>query len=66
MDGLLLTLGVIGLFLLRVGVPVLVLIVLGYAIDRWQSRREAEIERLYGQHSDNGGYSGDTAHAHAR
>lgn len=48
MNDLLLALGVAGLFFVRVGVPVLALIGLGILIDRWQSKREAEIDKLYG------------------
>jgi hypothetical protein len=39
MDGLLLTLSVIFLFLLRIGVPVLMLVTFGVLLDRWQRRR---------------------------
>ena len=40
MEQLLLTLSIAILFLLRLGVPVIVLITLGVVIDRWQSKRE--------------------------
>jgi hypothetical protein len=40
-------LAVLGLFVLRIGVPVVVLITLGILIDRWQSRREAEVRNMY-------------------
>ena len=40
MDQLLLTLSVAALFLLRIGVPVVMLITVGIGIDRWQSHRE--------------------------
>lgn len=33
-----LVLSVIGLFMLRIGIPLLLLIVLGTIIDRWQSK----------------------------
>lgn len=36
---------VTGLFLLRVGIPVVMLVVLGILIDKWQTRREAELRR---------------------
>ena len=39
MNGLWMALGIVGLFFLRIGVPLLVLIGLGIALDRWQSRR---------------------------
>jgi len=45
MDGILSVLSVAGLFLLRVGVPVVVLVLVGILIDRWQSKRDAEIQR---------------------
>ena len=38
-------LGVVGLFLLRVGLPVVFLIGLGLIIDRWQNKRNAELQR---------------------
>lgn len=43
-DDLMLTLSVIVLFLLRIGVPVLILVTLGVLLDRWQSRRALRIE----------------------
>lgn len=43
MEQLLLTLGVAVLFSLRIGVPVLVLLLLGILIDRWQSKREQNV-----------------------
>jgi hypothetical protein len=48
MDGVLEVLSVVGLFMLRIGVPVLLLVALGIAIDRWQSRREEYIDQRYG------------------
>ncbi len=48
MDGVLAILSVIGLFMLRIGVPVLLLVALGIVIDRWQSRREEYIDQRYG------------------
>ena len=38
MNEILLALSVVALFLIRIGVPVAVLIVLGILIDRWQSK----------------------------
>lgn len=38
-------LAVAGLFLLRVGLPLVALIVLGLLVDRWQTRRNEEIKR---------------------
>jgi hypothetical protein len=40
-------LAVLGLFMLRIGVPVVILITLGILIDRWQSRRDAEVRSMY-------------------
>ena len=48
MDGVLAVLSVVGLFMLRIGVPVLLLVALGIIIDRWQSRREEYIDKRYG------------------
>ena len=39
MNSLWIVLGVVGLFFLRIGVPLLILIGLGIALDRWQGRR---------------------------
>ena len=47
MDEILSVLSVAGLFLVRVGLPVLVLVVLGILIDRWQTGREAEALRKF-------------------
>jgi hypothetical protein len=44
MDQLLLSLSVIGLFVLRIGVPMLILVGIGIAIDRWQSHREKQYQ----------------------
>ena len=46
MNELLAVAGVMGLFMVRVGVPVLVLVTLGLLVDRWQTRREVEISRM--------------------
>ncbi len=43
MEQLLLVLGVAAAFLLRIGVPVILLIGLGILIDRWQNKREESI-----------------------
>lgn len=40
-------LSVVGLFLLRIGVPVVLLIGLGILVDRWQTKREAEMRAQY-------------------
>jgi hypothetical protein len=44
MNELVTILGVAALFLLRIGIPVILLVGLGLLIDRWQSKREAEIQ----------------------
>lgn len=44
MEQLLLTLSVIVLFLVRIGVPVIILISLGAIIERWQNKREQNIQ----------------------
>jgi hypothetical protein len=48
MDGILAVLSVAGLFMLRIGVPVLVLVALGILVDRWQTRRDEHINQRYG------------------
>lgn len=40
MDDLLMVLNVAVLFILRIGVPVILLVSLGILIDRWQSNRD--------------------------
>lgn len=47
MNELMMVVGVAGLFLLRIGIPVLLLIGVGLLIDRWQSKREDEMQREY-------------------
>lgn len=44
MDELITTLAVAALFLIRIGVPVMLLVGLGVLIDRWQSKREHDLE----------------------
>ena len=51
MEQLLLTLSIVALFLLRLGVPVIVLISLGVGIDRWQSRREQTAQQTSHKHA---------------
>lgn len=46
MNDLMLTLSVIILFLVRIGVPVFVLVTIGILLDRWQSRRETDINSI--------------------
>lgn len=47
MENLSLTLSVVVLFVLRIGIPVLLLIILGVLIDRWQTAREKQIRGRY-------------------
>lgn len=37
---------VIGLFVLRIGVPIMLLVGLGLLIDRWQTHRAAAVRRM--------------------
>lgn len=46
MDDLMLIIGVAGMFLLRIGIPVLLLITLGVLIDRWQTKRENDVRQF--------------------
>lgn len=50
MEQLLLTLSIAALFLLRIGVPVIILITIGIVIDRWQNHREQELRPTTHQH----------------
>lgn len=50
MDDLMLIIGVAGLFLLRIGIPVLLLITLGILIDRWQTKRENAVRQFQDRH----------------
>lgn len=45
MDEIMMVLSIAGLFLIRVGIPVILLVALGVLIDRWQSKREAELTK---------------------
>ena len=38
-------LSVAGLFLIRVGIPVLALVTVGILVDRWQKKREMALEK---------------------
>jgi hypothetical protein len=44
MEQLLLVLSVAGAFLIRIGIPVILLITVGILVDRWQSHREKSEE----------------------
>lgn len=46
MSEILVVLSVVGLFLLRVGIPVVLLVGLGILIDRWQTKREVEARKM--------------------
>jgi hypothetical protein len=39
-------LAVVALFMVRVGLPIILLIALGLLIDRWQSKRNDEIKQM--------------------
>ncbi len=43
MEDIMAALSVAAIFVLRIGIPVLVLVTLGFLIDRWQSKREDEL-----------------------
>lgn len=45
MNEFLTVVSVIVLFLVRIGIPVIMLVALGLLIDRWQSHREHDIQR---------------------
>ena len=47
MQNIQLILGVALMFFLRIGLPLLLLIILGTLIDRWQTARENEIRQRY-------------------
>lgn len=51
MEQVLTILGVAGLFLVRIGVPVIVLISVGLMIDRWQGKREESLRRELNKHA---------------
>jgi len=51
MEQILLTLSIVALFLLRLGVPVIVLVSLGIIIDRWQSKRERNLQQSTHKHA---------------
>ncbi len=51
MDQLLLTLSIVALFLVRLGIPVILLISLGVIIDRWQSKREQKTQQASHKHA---------------
>ena len=43
-----LAIGILVMFFLRIGLPLLLLIILGTLIDRWQTKREQDIRMRYG------------------
>jgi hypothetical protein len=45
MEQVLLVVSVAVMFIIRIGVPVILLLSLGILIDRWQSRREKEVQQ---------------------
>jgi len=47
MSDILLTLSVVLMFFLRIGIPILALVILGVIINRWQTKRENDIREHY-------------------
>ncbi len=47
MESISLTVTVLVMFLIRIGIPILLLIILGTLIDRWQTAREKNIHNRY-------------------
>lgn len=45
MTDIMMVVSVAGLFLVRVGIPIIALVALGIVVDRWQRRREVSMER---------------------
>ena len=55
MNEILAVLTVIGLFMIRIGIPILLLVGLGLLIDRWQTKRAEELRlqmQLSGEKAD--------------
>lgn len=50
MEQVLLVLSVAMMFVVRIGIPVIVLITLGVVIDRWQSKREKGVQQEIHKH----------------
>lgn len=51
MEQILLILSVAIMFLIRIGVPVIVLIILGILIDRWQAKRDKDVQKELRRHA---------------
>lgn len=51
MEQLLMILSVAALFFVRIGIPVIILIILGILIDRWQNMREHAVRRELDKHA---------------
>ncbi len=51
MEQVLTILGVAALFLVRIGVPVLVLIGVGLLVDHWQSKRDESLRNEIAKHA---------------
>lgn len=51
MEQLLTIISVAALFLIRIGVPVIILITLGILVDRWQSKRENALRNELSKHA---------------
>lgn len=45
MEQLLLVLSVAAMFIIRIGIPVILLLAIGLLIDRWQSKRERDVQQ---------------------
>ena len=51
MEQLLSIVSVAALFFVRIGIPVIILIILGIVIDRWQATREDAVKREINRHA---------------
>jgi uncharacterized membrane protein len=45
MEQVLLVVSVAAMFIIRIGIPVILLLSVGILIDRWQSKREKEVQQ---------------------
>jgi hypothetical protein len=51
MEQLLLVVSVAVMFIVRIGIPVILLLAIGILIDRWQSKREQEVQQEIHKHA---------------
>lgn len=51
MEQLLLVISVALMFFIRLGIPVVLLITVGFLVDRWQSRRENHVQQEIRSHT---------------